>query len=383
VHTSCPVRSVNTSLTHQCQDISDTDGRIDQLGSMRRKAVTMEQKLAAMFTGIAGDRATVTQVCAELGISRDTYYRYRHRLLTEGLAGLQPRSRAPQTSPTRTSEAMTEMIVAARKTLEREGWDNGALSIRARLLHDGIDAPPAARTIHRVLLRQGLIEPEPRKRPRSSYRRFVFPATDDCWQIDAFEYALADPAASVVVVFEILDDHSRYNLDSLAWPAETTEGAWTAMTRAISGYGTPRMVLTDNGLAFTGRHVHHRVLFEKNLAHLGIKLINSRPRHPQTTGKNERAHRTAQRWLAAQPPSPTCKPNSTATAPPTTGAPTKASTTRPRYNAAWPAPAPPHQTRPSPSPTPTSSKPAPVAATATSHSRKRSSRSARSTPNYH
>jgi transposase InsO family protein len=272
---------------------------------MRRKAVTMEQKLAAMFTGIAGDRATVTQVCAELGISRDTYYRYRHRLLTEGLAGLQPRSRAPKTSPTRTSEAMTEMIVAARKTLEREGWDNGALSIRARLLHDGVDAPPAARTIHRVLLRQGLVEPEPRKRPRSSYRRFVFPATDDCWQIDAFEYVLADPAASVVVVFEILDDHSRYNLDSLAWPAETTEGAWTAMTRAISGYGTPRMVLTDNGLAFTGRHVHHRVLFEKNLARLGIKLINSRPRHPQTTGKNERAHRTAQRWLAAQPPATT------------------------------------------------------------------------------
>lgn len=268
---------------------------------MRRKAVTMEQKLAAMFTGITGDRATVTQVCAELGISRDTYYRYRHRLLTEGLAGLQPRSRAPKTSPTRTSEAMTEMIVAARKTLEREGWDNGALSIRARLLHDGVDAPPAARTIHRALLRQGLVEPEPRKRPRSSYRRFVFPATDDCWQIDAFEYVLADPAASVVVVFEILDDHSRYNLDSLAWPAETTEGAWTAMTRAISGYGTPRMVLTDNGLAFTGRHVHRRVLFEKNLARLGIKLINSRPRHPQTTGKNERAHRTAQRWLAAQP----------------------------------------------------------------------------------
>jgi hypothetical protein len=47
------------------------------------------------------------------------------------------------------------------------------------------------------------------------------------------------------------------------------------------------------------------VLFEKNLARLGVKLINSRPRHPQTNGKNERAHRTAQRWLAAQPPATT------------------------------------------------------------------------------
>jgi transposase InsO family protein len=273
---------------------------------MSRKVVAMEQKLAAVFADVARGRVTVTQVCAELGISRDTFYRYRRRFAEEGLAGLQPRSRAPKTSPTRTDEPMTALIVTARKELEREGWDNGALSIHARLRHDGVDQVPSARTIHRVLQRHGLIEPEPRKRPRSSYRRFVFPATDDCWQIDAFEHTLADPAATVVVVFEILDDHSRYMLDSLAWPSETTEGAWTAMSRAIGRYGTPRMVLADNGLAFTGRgRMSSQVLFEKNLASLGIKLINSRPRHPQTNGKNERAHATAQRWLAAQPPAPT------------------------------------------------------------------------------
>jgi transposase InsO family protein/transposase-like protein len=272
---------------------------------MSRKVVTMEQKLAAVFADVAQGRATVTQVCAELGISRDTYYRYRRRFAAQGLAGLQPRSRAPKTSPTRTGEPMTGLIVAARQQLEREGWDNGAWSIHARLWHDGLSEVPSVRTIHRVLQRQGLVEPEPRKRPRSSYRRFEFPATDDCWQIDAFEHTLADPAASVVVVFETLDDHSRYNVDSLAWPSEDTEGAWTTMTRAIGRYGAPRMVLSDNGLAFTGRRVHSRVLFEKNLARLGVKLINSRPRHPQTNGKNERAHRTAQKWLTAQPPATT------------------------------------------------------------------------------
>lgn len=273
---------------------------------MSRKVVTMEQKLAAVFTDVARGRVTAVQVCAELGISRDTFYRYRRQFALEGLAGLQPRSRAPKTSPTRTAKPMTELIEAARKQLEHEGWDNGARSIHARLLHDGIDEVPSARTIHRVLQRQGLIEPEPRKRPRSSYRRFVFPATDDCWQIDAFEHTLADPTASPVVVFEILDDHSRYLLESLAWPSETTEGAWTAMTRAITRYGSPRMVLADNGLAFTARgRMNSQVLFEKNLARLGIKLINSRPGHPQTNGKNERAHRTARRWLAAQPPAAT------------------------------------------------------------------------------
>jgi transposase InsO family protein len=269
---------------------------------MSRKVITMEQKLAAVFADVDSGRRTVTQVCAEHDISRDTFYRYRRQFALEGLTGLQPRSRAPKTSPTRTDETMTALIVAARTALEHEGWDNGARSIHARLCHNGITEPPAPRTIHRVLQREGLITPEPRKRPRSSYRRFVFPATDDCWQIDAFEHHLADPTTHPVVIFEILDDHSRYNLDALAWPSETTEGAWTTMTRAISRYGTPRMVLADNGLAFTGRRVNTRVLFEKNLASLGVKLINSRPRHPQTNGKNERAHRTAQRWLAAQPP---------------------------------------------------------------------------------
>src|SRR3990170_4937825 len=201
---------------------------------MSRKVVTMEQKLAAVLADVARGRTTAVQVCAELGISRDTYYRCRRQFAEEGLAGLQPRSRAPKTSPTRTSESMTELIVTARKTLEREGWDNGALSIRARLLHDGVDHDgvnhdgvnqvPSARTIHRVLHRQGMVEPEPRKRPRSSYRRFVFPAPDDFMQIDAFEHTLADPTATVVVVFEILDDHSRYMVESLAWPSETTEG---------------------------------------------------------------------------------------------------------------------------------------------------------------
>jgi transposase InsO family protein len=273
---------------------------------MSRKVVTMEQKLSAVFADVARGRATVTQVCAELGISRDTYYRYRRRFAADGLPGLQLRSRAPRTSPTRTDEPMTGLIVTARKELEREGWDNGAWSIHSRLLHDGVDQVPSARTIHRVLQRQGLVEPEPRKRPRSSYRRFVFPATDDCWQVDAFEHTLADAAATVVVVFEILDDHSRYMVDSMAWPGETTEGAWTAMTRAIGRYGAPRMVLSDNGLAFTGRgRMSSQVLFEKNLARLGVKLINSRPLHPQTNGKNERAHQTAQRWLAAQPPAAT------------------------------------------------------------------------------
>jgi transposase InsO family protein len=267
---------------------------------MARKVITMEQKLAAVLVReAAGYAVSVTEVCANLQISRQTYYRYRRRFQAEGLEGLAPRSRRPLTTPTLTDPATVELIVRARKELAEEGWDNGAISVRSRLLSQGVSAPPAARTVHRVLVRAGLVDPEPRKRPRSSYRRFQFPATDDCWQIDAFEYHLAGGVQ--VVVFELLDDHSRYQVGNLAWPKEDTIGAWKCLSTAINHYGKPGMLLSDNGLAFSGKRIGSVVLVEKNLLALGIKPITSRPYHPQTNGKNERGHRTARKWLARQP----------------------------------------------------------------------------------
>ena len=65
---------------------------------MSRKVITMEHKLAAVFADVAAGRATVTQVCAELGISRDSYYRYRQRFAEQGLAGLQPAPEPPKTA---------------------------------------------------------------------------------------------------------------------------------------------------------------------------------------------------------------------------------------------------------------------------------------------
>jgi hypothetical protein len=57
---------------------------------MSRKVITMEQKLAAVFADVARGRARAIQVCAELGISRDTNSRYRRGFAADGLAGLQP-----------------------------------------------------------------------------------------------------------------------------------------------------------------------------------------------------------------------------------------------------------------------------------------------------
>ena len=105
-----------------------------------------------------------------------------------------------------------------------KGWDNGALLIWNWLLRErAVEHHPAVRTIHRVLVRAGLVDPDSSK-ARRSRRRFEFPATDDCWQYDAFEYTLVD--GTVVVVFELIDDHSRYLVGNLGLAEdEDTAGA--------------------------------------------------------------------------------------------------------------------------------------------------------------
>lgn len=265
---------------------------------MGSKEVTMETKYAAMFASVQAGEESVTELCVRLGISRKSYYKYLARFASEGLEGLRPRSRRPLRSPTATLPQMVELIMKARAELAGEGWDNGALSIFYRLLRDG-EQPPVWRTIHRVLVRQHLVEPQPRKRPRSCYRRFEFPAPDDCWQIDAFDYLLA--GGEQVVVFEVKDDCSRTQIANLAWTAEDTMGAWECLARGIDAFGKPYLLLSDNSLAFSGKLHNTIVLVEKNLIRLGIKPITSRPHHPQTCGKNERGHQTLQRWLAARP----------------------------------------------------------------------------------
>jgi hypothetical protein len=67
-----------------------------------------------------------------------------------------------------------------------------------------------------------------------------------------------------------------------------------AFAAAMSRYGVPQQVLTDNGKVFTGRFAHPpvEVLFDRICRDNGIEHLLTQPRSPTTTGKIERFHRT-------------------------------------------------------------------------------------------
>jgi transposase InsO family protein len=264
---------------------------------MGRKAVGVELKLA-LAVGAPLPGRSVTEVCKELGIGRDTYYEAKKRFDAEGVTGLLPRSRRPHRSPHQTPVAMEDAIVRARKELDDEGWDNGARSIRYRLERRGL-TPPAVSTIHQVLRRRGLVVDAPRKRPHSATRRFEFAAVNSCWQMDGTSWKLAD--GTPVTIIAVVDDHSRRSLGHFAAAGETGEAVWVCFVNAVNKYGLPARVLTDNGTSFNGRRRGWEVEFTCNLTALGVTPISSGNYHPQTNGKCERSHRTLKRWLAKRP----------------------------------------------------------------------------------
>jgi transposase InsO family protein len=253
------------------------------------------------------DVGNVSAWCRNNGVNRRTFYRHRERIAAEGQ--WTERSRRPKTSPHATPEPVVAEIVRLRTELAP---DNGADPIRDALAELALEqdwaqrgwAVPARATINRILARAGLLQSNPRKRPKSSLRRFVYARPRDCYQIDATEIVLA--GGQKVVVFDVLDDCTRQLVACHAALSETSAAAIAAITAAADAYGAPGIVLCDNGSAFTSRCRPNAspTAFTVTVTDWGTRLIHSSPYHPQTCGKVERHHQTLKRWLAHQPQQP-------------------------------------------------------------------------------
>jgi transposase InsO family protein len=247
---------------------------------------------------IASKQLTVTAAAAEYGISRRHLHRLLARYREEGLEALEPRSRRPKTTPIATPEDIRERVIGLRVQLVADGLDAGPVTIAWHLEREG-HKPPAPATISRILHQAGLITPQPRKRPRSSYLRFEMAQPNEMWQSDFIHWRLVD--GTDVEVLNWLDDHSRYLLSCTVHEPVTGDDVVSVFLGLIEEYGPPAATLTDNGSVYTSRFTGGRNAFEYVLPLLGIRQKNGSPGHPQTQGKTERFHQTLQRWLAVRP----------------------------------------------------------------------------------
>lgn len=248
---------------------------------------------------------SVAEAAQRFAVSQRWIYALLARYREHGPAGLEPRSRAPRTSPQATPAPVRARILALRDSLSADGLDAGAESIADRLTREGLTVP-ATSTIWRILRAGDRVTPQPRRRPRSSWRTFTAAAPNSCWQSDMTHWHLAD--GTDVEILSWLDDHSRYLLH-ISVHAVVTAPIVTATFLATSRHhGLPASTLTDNGLIFTTRFANYKGgsnHFEHVIASLGVLQKNGHPGHPQTQGKIERFHQTLKKWLDARTAVPT------------------------------------------------------------------------------
>ena len=245
-------------------------------------------------------RGAVTTFCAEVGISRETFYAIRRRAAVDGpAAALEPRSRRPRASPLKLTDDLARQAVGVRAALEQSGLDHGPISVHDKMRELGMVPVPSTASLARIVREQGVARIEPKKKPRSSYRRFVYPAPNACWQLDATEYVLT--GGRKCGIFQLIDDHSRYAVAShVAW-GETSEGALAVVKKGIAAHGVPQRLLSDNGAALNPSRRGVLGQLVAYVTSLGVEPITGKPYKLTTQGKNERFHQTLFRFLDKQP----------------------------------------------------------------------------------
>ncbi len=257
-------------------------------------------------------KEAVSRVARDMGVSRETVYKWVRRYEQEGWYGLLDRSSRPHVSPGRVAPETERAVVDARRRL------------RAGPARIAAVTGAAERTVTRILRRNGVLrlwDCDPLSgEPKQSLRkglgiRYERPYAGDLGHMDVKKIAAIPPGGGwavhgrgnvaqqgvgYVFVHSIVDDHTRLAY-SEPLPDEKAPTVVGFLTRALENYrqhGIPhvRAIMTDNHPGYK-----RSLLFKALLKRHGIKHITIKPYNPQQNGKVERYHQTLKReWVNQQ-----------------------------------------------------------------------------------
>ena len=224
-------------------------------------------------------------LCRRFQISPTTAYKWIDRYRAVGRAGLMDLSRRPRESPSRSSGLVEQAVLALRH--QQPAW--GARKLRRRLQDQGVKGLPTASTVHAILRRNDLVDPQESTKHRP-WQRFEHDAPNRLWQMDFKGHFATE--ASRCHPLTVLDDHSRFALGLLACPDQKTQTVQHRLSNIFRRYGLPERMTMDNGSPWGSNADPRFTPLTVWLIRIGIRVSHSRPYHPQTQGKDERFHRT-------------------------------------------------------------------------------------------
>jgi transposase InsO family protein len=224
-------------------------------------------------------------VCQEFGINPCTFrnWIYKYRKYGEsGLSGHSGRISAKPKIPVQVKAKIVEM--------KKENAPFGIQKI-SDMLGRFFSMKASPETVRKTLLEHKLLEKKPpkKKSPKNMVRpRFFERSTpNQMWQSDIFTFRLGGRYAYLI---GFIDDHSRYITGLGLYMGQNAENVLEVYRKAVTEYGVPKEMLTDNGRQYTAWRGTTK--FEQELEKDRVKHIRSQPHHPMTLGKIERFWKT-------------------------------------------------------------------------------------------
>ena len=253
-----------------------------------------EQRVEFVIRASRGE--PLSQLCREYGISRPTGYLWLRRFQQQGVCGMEERSRRPRVSPLQTSAAVEQRIEQLRG--QRPDW--GARKLAVLLGQEGRTVPVV--TVHRVLVRRGLVLDRERRRQATS--RFAREQPNQLWQMD---FKGQKGAEAAIGPLSVLDDHSRYLVGLEQTGSTRGEAVRERLEGIFRSHGVPDAMLMDHGVPWwSARAADGWTQLLVWMMQQGVRCCFSATGHPQTQGKVERFHGAleqarrrpdGQRWL--------------------------------------------------------------------------------------
>ena len=257
----------------------------------------MSQKIEFVERAKRGE--TVSALCREYGVSRQTGHKWMKRFREKGFEGLEDESRRPKSAPLATAEELVLSTVQARD--EHPRW--GPYKLHVLLRRRFGEQTPSLRTIARILQRANKVRERRKRNPTSVVERVprvIAQAPNEVWTVD-FKGWWRTLNGDRCEPLTVRDARSRFLLAVVACSTKKAD-VRPIFEQLFRKYGVPKAIQCDNGVPFIS--VQCRAGLSALSAwwvSLGIRVIRSRPGCPQDNGGHERMHSDVRADVQAHP----------------------------------------------------------------------------------
>ena len=238
------------------------------------------------------------EIAEKYEISTRSLYRYEAKYKEEAFNGLRPMNREKrrgQSLPDSWDEIVGEAI-----QLKREVPRRSVRQIIKILETEGYALPGIvkASTLQRYLFNAGLGVKQMKRyaeKRESSSRRFCRAHRMELLQGDIKygpDIRLSDGKLIKTYLSSLIDDHSRYIVQSEFYDNQRQEVVEDTFHKAILKYGKCDACYLDNGTQYTTNQL------STALARLGIRELHAKPRACQSKGKIEKFHQKVDQFIA-------------------------------------------------------------------------------------